>query len=85
MRLNSSAAALAATSILLTATSVAAQSIAETRTTVFDGVVKTVSEQFYDPAFHGVDWVAVQTRYRARLDRGCRRGRAAAADRADAR
>ena len=68
MRLNSSAAALAATSILLTATSVAAQSIAETRATVFDGVVKTVSEQFYDPAFNGVDWVAVQTRYRARLD-----------------
>ena len=68
MRLNSSAAALAATSILLAATSAAAQSIAETRTSVFDGVVKTVSEQFYDPAFHGVDWAAVQTRYRARLD-----------------
>ena len=68
MRLNSSAAALAATSMLLTATSVAAQSIAETRATIFDGVVKTVSEQFYDPAFNGVDWVAVHTRYRARLD-----------------
>jgi carboxyl-terminal processing protease len=68
MRLNSSAAALAATSIFLAATSAAAQSIAETRVTVFDGVVKTVSEQFYDPAFHGVDWAAVQTRYRARLD-----------------
>lgn len=68
MKLHSSAAALAAASILLAATTAAAQSIAETRTTVFDGVVKTVSEQFYDPAFHGVDWVAVQTRYRARLD-----------------
>ena len=52
----------------LTATSAAAQPIAATRATVFDGVVKTVSQQFYDPAFHGVDRVAVQTRYRARLD-----------------
>jgi carboxyl-terminal processing protease len=69
MRPNSFAAAVAASIIFLTATSAAAQAIAETRATVFDGVVKTVSEQFYDPAFHGVDWVAVQTRYRARLVR----------------
>src|SRR5688500_2875473 len=68
MKLNSSAAALATASIGLAASSVVAQSIAETRTTVFEGVVKTVSEQFYDPAFHGVDWVAVQARYRTRLD-----------------
>jgi carboxyl-terminal processing protease len=68
MRLNSWAAALASAGISLAATSVAAQSIAATRAAVFDGVVKTVSEQFYDPAFHGVDWAAVQIRYRARLD-----------------
>jgi len=68
MRLNSSAAALATAGILLAATGVAAQSAAETRLTVFDGVVQTVSEQFYDPTFHGVDWAAVHTRYRARLD-----------------
>lgn len=68
MRLNSSVVVLAAASILLAATSVAAQSNAETRADVFDAVVKTVSEQFYDPAFHGVDWEAVHTRYRTRLD-----------------
>jgi carboxyl-terminal processing protease len=67
MRPNSLAAVVAAAIIFLAATSVAAQSIVETRATVFDGVVKTVSEHFYDPAFHGVNWADVQARYRARL------------------
>ncbi|HEY7639229.1 MAG TPA: S41 family peptidase [Steroidobacteraceae bacterium] len=58
--------ALLAILALATSSSIA-QSAAETRAEVFDAVVKTVTEQFYDPAFHGVDWVGVQTRYRARL------------------
>jgi carboxyl-terminal processing protease len=62
----SSLAAAAATG-LLAASTAAAQSIAETRVQVFDAVVKTVSEQFYDPAFHGVNWAGVHARYRARL------------------
>ena len=53
--------------VLVAATSAAAQSITETHATVFDAVVKTVSEQFYDPAFHGVNWADVHARYRARL------------------
>ena len=69
MRLNSSAAAVAAASILLGTSSVAAQSKTATPAEVFDGVVKTVSEQFYDPSFHGVNWPDVQARYRARLDK----------------
>lgn len=44
------------------------KSSADARAKVFDAAVKTVSERFYDPAFHGVDWEAVQARYRARLD-----------------
>jgi carboxyl-terminal processing protease len=67
MRPNSFAAAVAATMVLVAATSAAAQSITETHATVFDAVVKTVSEQFYDPAFHGVNWADVHARYRARL------------------
>jgi carboxyl-terminal processing protease len=67
MKPNSSAAAVAVATLVLAASTTAAQSFAQTRDKVFDGVVKTVSEQFYDPAFHGVDWVAVHTRYRARL------------------
>jgi carboxyl-terminal processing protease len=59
--------ATAAASLLLVAFSAAAETPEETRAKVFDGVVKTISEQFYDPAFHGVDWSAVQARYRARL------------------
>lgn len=59
--------AAAAASILLVAFSAAAETPEEARAKVFDGVVKTISEQFYDPAFHGVDWPAVQARYRARL------------------
>jgi carboxyl-terminal processing protease len=58
---------MAAASIFLGVTSATAQSSAETRAAVFDAAVKTVSEQFYDPAFHGVDWADVQARYRARL------------------
>jgi len=69
MRLNSSAAAVAAASILLGTSSAAAQSKTATPAEVFDGVVKTVSEQFYDPSFHGVNWPDVQARYRARLDK----------------
>src|SRR5678815_1070766 len=68
MKLNSIAAALAAASILLATSTAAGQSNSQTRAEVFDGVVKTVSEQFYDPAFHGVNWSDVQARYRARLD-----------------
>ena len=69
MKLNSTAAALAAASVLLLATGTAAgQPSSATRAEVFDGVVKTVSEQFYDPAFHGVNWSDVQARYRTRLD-----------------
>ena len=67
MKLNSSAVAVVAVSIVLATTSAAAQSVAEKRAEVFDAVVKTVSEQFYDPAFHGVDWAGVHARYRARL------------------
>lgn len=63
MKLNPFAAAVA----LLFAFGAAAESPEEGRTRVFDAVVKTISEQFYDPAFHGVDWSAVQARYRARL------------------
>lgn len=68
MKLNSTAAALAAASILLAAGTATGQSSSQTRAEVFDGVVKTVSEQFYDPAFHGVNWSDVQARYRTRLD-----------------
>jgi carboxyl-terminal processing protease len=57
----------AATVALLCALAAAAESPEEARTKVFDDVVKTVNEQFYDPAFHGVDWAAVHKRYRARL------------------
>jgi carboxyl-terminal processing protease len=60
---------LVVASILFAASSAAAQSKPETRVEVFDAVAKTVSEQFYDPAFHGVDWPDVQSRYRARLDK----------------
>jgi carboxyl-terminal processing protease len=67
MKAKSAAAAMVAATVLLVASSATAQSTAEARTQVFDDVAKTVSEQFYDPAFHGVDWVAVQKRYRARL------------------
>ena len=67
MKPKSSAAALTVAALILAASTTAAQSIAEKRAEVFDAVVKTVTEQFYDPAFHGVDWTAVQTRYRARL------------------
>ncbi len=86
MKPNSLAAAMAAATIFLAATNAAGQSMhANAGGTVFDAVVKTVSEQFYDPAFHGVNWVDVQTRYRARLDEIARRRRPAASDRADAR
>jgi carboxyl-terminal processing protease len=69
MKPNSLAAALAtATLLLAAATNGAAQSDAKSRAEVFNAVVKTVSEQFYDPAFHGVDWAGVQSRYRKRLD-----------------
>lgn len=68
MKLNSTAAALATVSILLAAGTATGQSSSQTRAEVFDGVVKTVSEQFYDPAFHGVNWSDVQARYRTRLD-----------------
>ena len=67
MKPKSSAAALTVAALILAAGTTTAQSIAEKRAEVFDAVVKTVTEQFYDPAFHGVDWTAVQTRYRARL------------------
>jgi len=57
------------TSVLLFMFSIpaSAESPGEERTKVFEAVVTTVSEQFYDPAFHGVDWPAVQVRYRALL------------------
>jgi carboxyl-terminal processing protease len=45
----------------------AAESPEDTRAKVFDAVVTTTTEQFYDPAFHGVDWAAVSARYRKRL------------------
>jgi carboxyl-terminal processing protease len=67
MKPDSITAALAAASILLATDTAAGQSNSPTRAEVFDGVVKTVSEQFYDPAFHGVNWSDVQARYRARL------------------
>ncbi len=67
MKPNSLAAALtAATLLLAAATNAAAQSNAKARAEVFDAVVKTVSEQFYDPAFHGVNWPDVHARYRVR-------------------
>lgn len=69
MKTNSLAAIVAAAAVLLAANSAGAQSNARSRTEVFDAVAKTVSEQFYDPAFHGVDWARVQARYRERLDR----------------
>jgi len=68
MKVNSSAAAVAAAAVLFAARSLAADSFADTRSRIFDATVKTVTDQFYDPAFHGVDWAAVQARYRARLD-----------------
>jgi carboxyl-terminal processing protease len=61
------AALIAATLLLAAATNAAAQSNAKARAEVFDAVVKTVSEQFYDPAFHGVNWPDVHARYRVRL------------------
>ncbi len=68
MKLNSLAAALASATLLLSAAiNTAAQSNTESRAEVFDAVVKTVTEQFYDPAFHGVNWADVHARYRARL------------------
>jgi carboxyl-terminal processing protease len=67
MKPNSLAAVLAAILLLPAATNVAAQSNDKSRAEVFDAVVNTVSEQFYDPAFHGVNWTAVHARYRARL------------------
>lgn len=63
MKLNPLAAAVA----LLVAFGAAAQTPEAGRARVFDAVVKTVSEQFYDPAFQGVDWPAVQARYREGL------------------
>jgi carboxyl-terminal processing protease len=69
MKLNSIAAALAAASVLLATGTAADEPRSPTRAEVFDGVVKAVSEQFYDPAFHGVNWSDVQARYRARLDK----------------
>lgn len=65
MKLNRFTAVVA--SALLFAFGAAAESREAERTKVFDAVVKTITEQFYDPAFHGVDWPAVQARYRARL------------------
>jgi len=66
MKLNS-LARTAATLLLAAATYAAAQSSDKSRAEVFDAVVKTVREQFYDPAFHGVSWTDVHARYRARL------------------
>ena len=68
MKLNSSAAALAAACVLLATSPAATPSSSQARAEVFEGVVKAVSEQFYDPAFHGVNWSEVQARYRTRLD-----------------
>jgi hypothetical protein len=52
MKQNPFAAALAAATLLLgAAINAAAQSDANSRAQVFAAVVKTVSEQFYDPAF----------------------------------
>ncbi len=34
---------------------------------LFEKVWSTVDENFYDPAFHGVDWKAVGARYRVQL------------------
>jgi carboxyl-terminal processing protease len=67
MKPNSLAASLAAILLLAAATNAAAQSNDKSRAEVFDAVVKTVSDQFYDPAFHGVSWTGVHARYRARL------------------
>lgn len=36
-------------------------------TQLFDATWSTVNDNFYDPAFHGVNWQAVGARYRARL------------------
>lgn len=35
---------------------------------LFEATWSTVDDNFYDPAFHGVDWKAVGARYRAKLD-----------------
>jgi carboxyl-terminal processing protease len=67
MNTYSFAAAATAAAVLLAGGSVAAQSGTKSRAEVFDAVVKTVSEQFYDPAFHGVNWPDVHARYRAGL------------------
>jgi carboxyl-terminal processing protease len=59
--------ATVASALLLAFSASAAEAPEEARAKLFDAVVKTTTEQFYDPAFHGVDWPAVQARYRGRL------------------
>lgn len=38
------------------------------RIEIFEEVWKTINEQYYDPAFHGVDWQEVHDRYRPRVE-----------------
>ena len=38
------------------------------RLAAFDEVWKTIRDQYYDPAFNGVDWNAVRDRYRPRAE-----------------
>lgn len=40
----------------------------EERRQLFDEIWQTINDEFYDPSFNGVDWLAVRARYRPRLD-----------------
>lgn len=38
------------------------------RAEIFDLVWRTVNEDYYDPSFHGVNWVEVRERYHPRME-----------------
>ena len=49
--------------------SLVSTSTPEGRLIVFDDVWETIQERYYDPAFHGVDWQAKRTSFRAAAGR----------------
>jgi len=38
------------------------------RIEVFETIWKTINDDYYDPAFNGVDWASVRERYRPRVE-----------------
>lgn len=49
--------------------SLVSTSTPEGRLTVFDDVWETIQERYYDPAFHGVDWMAKRNAFRTAAGR----------------